>query len=96
MQRARQDYFKDRALYYASRLVQRQLKKGRGSHGYQLEEVYLIGILDFSMEAGQQDRYFHDIALVEKTSGTVFYNKRGFKFLELPPFVKEAGDLFFS
>ena len=46
------------------------------------------------MEAGKQDRYFHDIALMEKTSGTVFYNKLGFKFLELPNFVKEAGDLF--
>lgn len=94
MQRARQDFFKDRALYYASRLIQRQLKKGRGSHGYHLEEVYLIGILDFSMETGKQDRYFHDIALVEKTSGTVFYNKLGFKFLELPNFVKQEGDLF--
>jgi len=46
------------------------------------EEVYLIGILDFSMGSGEQDRYFHDVALVEKTSNEIFYNKLGFKFLE--------------
>ena len=82
MQRIRQDFFKDRALYYVSRLIQRLLKKGKTSNDYQLPEVYLIGILEFSMNAGEQDRYFHDIALMEKASGEVFYNKLGFKFLE--------------
>lgn len=93
MQRIRQDFFKDRALFYVSRLIQRLLKKGRSSNDYQLPEVYLIGILEFSMDADEQGRYFHDIALMEKTSGKVFYNKLGFKFLELPNFAKEEGDL---
>jgi len=82
MQRVRQDFFKDRALYYVSRLIQRLLKKGKASNDYQLPEVYLIGILEFNMNANEQDRYFHDIALMEKASGEVFYNKLGFKFLE--------------
>ena len=82
MQRIRQDFFKDRALYYVSRLIQRLLKKGKASNDYQLPEVYLIGILEFSMDADEQDHYFHDIALMEKTTGKVFYNKLGFKFLE--------------
>ena len=93
MQRIRQDYFKDRALYYVSRLIQRQLKKGRSSNDYQLPEVYLIGILEFSMNTGEQDRYFHDIALIEKRSGKLFYNKLGFKFLELPNFAKQEHEL---
>src|SRR5690606_16650025 len=93
MQRIRQDFFKDRALYYLSRLIQRLLKKGMVSNDYQLPEVYLIAILEFSMDADEQDRYFHDIALMEKTTGKVFYNKLGFKFLELPNFVKAGNEL---
>lgn len=73
MQRVGQDFFKDRTLFYVSRLIQRLLKKGRASNDYQLPEVYLIGILEFGMDADEQGRYFHDIALMEKTSGKVFH-----------------------
>ena len=93
MQRIRQDFFKDRALFYISRLIQRLLKKGKTSNDYQLPEVYLIGILEFSMDSDEQDRYFHDIALMEKTTGKIFYNKLGFKFLELSNFAREGSDL---
>lgn len=93
MQRVRQDFFKDRALFYVSRLIQRLLQKGAESNDYQLPEVYLIGILEFSIDANEQGRYFHDIALMEKASGKLFYNKLGFKFLELPNFVKSGDDL---
>src|SRR5690606_8803794 len=72
MQRIRQDYFKDRAVFYISRLIQRLLKKGKQSNDYQLPEVYLIGILEFSMDADQKEQYFHDIALMEKTTGKFF------------------------
>src|SRR5690606_38720802 len=52
-----------------------------------------IGILEFSMDADEQAGYFHDIALMEKTSGKIFYNKLGFKFLELPNFVRSGDEL---
>ncbi|RQP16994.1 MAG: Rpn family recombination-promoting nuclease/putative transposase, partial [Parapedobacter sp.] len=93
MQRIRQDHFKDRALFYVSRLIQRLLRKGRETNSYKLPEVYLIGILEFSMEARATDRYFHDIALMDKHTCKPFYNKLGFKFLELINFVKEEDGL---
>lgn len=93
MQRVRQDFFKDRALFYASRLIQRLLQKGQESNTYELPEVYLIGILEFGMDRAAQDKYFHDVALMEKESGQLFYNKLGFKFLEIPNFVKTGADL---
>ena len=34
------------------------------------------------MDAGEQDRYFHNIALMDKHTCKPFYNKLGFKFLE--------------
>ncbi|WP_207532711.1 Rpn family recombination-promoting nuclease/putative transposase [Desertivirga arenae] len=92
MQRTRQAFFKDRSIYYASRLIQRQLPKGRASNNYELPEVYFIAILEFKMEA-DSDQYFYDIALLEKNTGKQFYNKLGFKFLDLSNFVKEESDL---
>lgn len=93
MQRIRQEYFKDRALYYTSRLIQRQLPKGKAFNSYQLPEVFLIAFLEFRMNELQQINYFHDIALCNKTTGEVFYEKFGFKFIELPNFVKEGDEL---
>ncbi len=93
MQRVRQDFFKDRAVYYVSRLIQRLLQKGEGSNNYRLPEVYLIGILEFRMDAELREEYFHDIALTEKKSGKIFYPKLGFKFLEIPNFEKSGEDL---
>jgi len=93
MQRIRQEYFKDRALYYTSRLIQRQLPKGKAVNSYQLPEVFLIAFLEFRMDERQQTRYFHDIALCNKSTGEVFYKKFGFKFIELPNFVKEGDEL---
>ncbi len=40
----KQNHFKDRALFYVSRLIQRLLRKGRETNSYKLPEVYLIGI----------------------------------------------------
>lgn len=54
MQRIRQEYFKDRALYYTSRLIQRQLPKGKAFNSYQLPEVFLIAFLEFRMEDRQR------------------------------------------
>jgi len=93
MQRIRQEYFKDRALYYTSRLIHRQLPKGKAFNNYQLPEVYMIGILEFRMEEESRDQYFHDIVLADKRTGKIFYRKLGFKFLELANFVKEGHEL---
>ncbi|MFC6100310.1 Rpn family recombination-promoting nuclease/putative transposase [Olivibacter domesticus] len=93
MQRIRQEYFKDRALYYTSRLIQRQLPKGKAFNSYQLPEVFLIALLEFHMDEAQKKHYFHDIALCNKSTGEIFYKKLGFKFIELPNFVKEEEEL---
>ncbi|MFC6101277.1 Rpn family recombination-promoting nuclease/putative transposase [Olivibacter domesticus] len=93
MQRIRQEYFKDRALYYTSRLIQRQLPKGKVFNNYQLPEVYLIAVLEFQMDEREKEQYFHDIALADKSTGEIFYKKLGFKFMELPNFAKNGTQL---
>lgn len=45
MQKAKQNYFKDRSVYYASFPIQEQAQKSEWD--FQLKAVYSIGILDF-------------------------------------------------
>ena len=45
LQKAKQNFFKDRSIYYASFPIQEQAQKGNWD--YRLEPVYTVGILDF-------------------------------------------------
>lgn len=101
MQQLYQEYFKDRAVFYTSRLINRQLARGRIGNNYQLPEVYFIGILEFSLQESQglltertTDRpYFHDVALCDRYTHEVFYNKLGYKLVSLPDFQKSPDEL---
>ncbi|HEY0175141.1 MAG TPA: Rpn family recombination-promoting nuclease/putative transposase [Pedobacter sp.] len=93
MQRATQKYFRERCLFYLSRMINQQLPKGESSWNIVLKEVYLIGVLDFSFEDTQEGEYFHNICLMNSKTSKLFYDKIGFKFLELPNFNKKAEEL---
>jgi len=95
VQRARQGYFKERALFYTSRLISDQAPKGKRSEwGYNIAEVYLIALLeDFTLEDGPADAYLHDICLCNRDTGEIFYDKLGYTYIELAKFVKTDIDL---
>lgn len=96
-----QEFFKDRAVFYTSRLINKQLAKGKKSNDYCLPEVYFVGILEFSMDGDttvalsrNTDRpYFYDIALCDKDTQEVFYDKLGYKMVSLPIFDKKPEEL---
>ena len=95
VQRAKQGYFKERALFYTSRLISDQAPKGRRSAwGYKITEVYLIALLeDFTLEDSPANSYLHDICLCNRDTGEIFYDKLGYTYIELGKFVKEDIDL---
>lgn len=94
MQRAEQYYFKDRAVFYLSRLVNEQFKKGETNwKNTGLKEVYLIGLLEFILKNNNSIHYLHNIALTNTNTGEIFYKKLGYKFIELPKFVKTPEEL---
>jgi predicted transposase/invertase (TIGR01784 family) len=93
MQRAEQHNFSDRAVFYTSRLINEQLPKGESHWNIELKEVYLIAILEFNFKHNTSDRYLHNVSLVNTDTKEIFYNKLGYKFLELPKFVKTEGEL---
>jgi predicted transposase/invertase (TIGR01784 family) len=93
MQRAKQNYFKDRSVYYASFPIQEQARTG--SWDFQLQNVYFIGILDFVFEEDRDDNeYFHhEVKLMEINRKKVFYDKLTFIYLEMPKFGKTEQEL---
>ncbi|SMC54764.1 Rpn family recombination-promoting nuclease/putative transposase [Pedobacter africanus] len=92
MQRADQEFFRDRCVFYMSRLISGQLPKGTSNWDVPLKEVYLIGIMEFQFN-NINSNYLHNIALMNKETGKVFYKGMGYKFLELPNFDKKKHEL---
>ncbi len=92
VQRMRQQYFKDRAVYYTSRLIQDQPSKG-GDWNYSLKEVFFIGLMDSAFEDSESPEYLHHVRLAYEKSGKEFYNKLAFIFIEIPKFTKGEKEL---
>lgn len=93
VQRVRQEYFKDRCLYYSASLIRDQVEAGVANWKYDLKPVYLIGLMDFCFEDSGDDQYLHEVRLINKRSSRVFYNKFGLTFIEMPRFAKEESEL---
>ncbi len=91
MQKAKQNYFKDRSVYYASFPIQEQGQ--RGGWDFQLSEVYMVGILDFVFDEDQEEALVrHEVQLKDQHC-RVFYDKLTFIYLEMPNFTKTEAEL---
>ena len=93
MQKAEQEYFKDRSVYYSTTPIRQQAVKGQWD--YHLENVYTIGILNFVFPNGEYpaDSYRHEIKLKDVEDNHVFYDKLTFVYLEMPKFNKTEDQL---
>ncbi len=93
LQKAKQNYFKDRSVYYSTFPIQEQAQ--RGDWDYKLAAVYTIGILDFVFDedkAADNKEVMHTIQL-KNQNGHVFYDKLTFIYLTLPNFKKTQQEL---
>lgn len=91
VQKAKQNYFKDRSVYYASFPIQEQAQKG--DWDYKLAPVYTVGILDFIFDDHKnQNEIVHFVELKNQRC-EVFYDKLKFIYLELPKFKKTEEEL---
>lgn len=92
LQKAKQNWFKDRSIFYATFPIQEQAQKGEWD--YQLEPVYCIGILDFVFDDNKESsQYLHRVALTEQEHQHLFYDKLWFIYLEMPHFQKTEEQL---
>lgn len=93
LQKAKQNFFKDRSVFYATFPVQQQAQ--RGDWDFKLSSVYTIGILDFVFDdedRAQRNDVVHRIQLKDQYH-QVFYDKLTFIYLTLPNFTKTEEQL---
>lgn len=91
MQKAEQQFFKDRSIYYSTFPIREQGRKGEWN--YELKAVYVIGILNFTFDDECSECYHHNVQLMEVNTGKVFYDKLTFIYLEMPKFRKQENEL---
>jgi predicted transposase/invertase (TIGR01784 family) len=93
LQKAKQNYFKDRSIYYSTFPIQQQAEKGKWN--FRLKAVYTIGILDFIFDENKNDKnvFHHEVQLFDKQTQKIFYDKLTYIYLEMPKFTKTEEEL---
>jgi predicted transposase/invertase (TIGR01784 family) len=91
IQKAKQNYFKDRSVYYTSFPIQEQGQKG--DWNYKLAPVYAVGILDFIFDDHKEDPTLLHTVELKNQRCEVFYDKLKFIYVELPKFTKTIDQL---
>jgi predicted transposase/invertase (TIGR01784 family) len=91
MQKAKAEFFKDRALFYLSFPIREQAQKGEWD--FKLLPVYFIAILDFEYDKEIKPRKFFRDVFLKDQDGDLFYEKLNFKFLQMPLFKKREDEL---
>ena len=81
MQREPQDWFYERAIYYASHCILQQMPQGQDDFSF--PPVYFIGIMDFALHDDPQ-RVMYRYALREDQDKDLMTDSLHFIFLELP------------
>lgn len=93
LQKSKQNFFKDRTVYYATFPIREQAK--RADWNFELKAVYTIAILDFVFDEDKKspEKYRYDVRLTDNETDKVFYNKLTFIYLEMPKFNKTVDQL---
>ena len=87
LQKAKQNYFKERTIYYSTFPIREQAEKGEWN--YNLKAVFCVGILDFTFDdyesEPEKNEVVHTIKL-KNQNGKTFYEKLTYIYLEMPNF----------
>lgn len=93
LQKSKQKFFKDRALYYATFPIQEQAERGN-AWDFKLQPIYTIAILDFVFDDDKNsEQYRYDVKLTELHTNEVFYDNLTFIYLAMPKFTKTLDEL---
>jgi predicted transposase/invertase (TIGR01784 family) len=91
LQKAKQNFFKDRSVFYATFPIREQAD--RGEWNFELSAVYCVGILDFVFEEDADNPdYLHTVQLKNRHN-QVFFDKLTFIYIEMPKFEKTEQQL---
>ena len=92
VQRRKQPFYPERALYYSTFQIQRQVEAG--AEYYDFLPVYVVSILDFAMDDDPQSNAVRTAyRLYEDNSHKLLTDRVTFIFIELPKFTKTVEEL---
>ena len=92
VQRRKQPFYPERALYYSTFQIQRQVEAG--AEYYDFLPVYVVSILDFVMDDDPQSNAVRTAyRLYEDNSHKLLTDRVTFIFIELPKFTKTVDEL---
>ena len=91
IQKAKQNFFKDRSVYYSTFPIQEQALQGEWD--FNLTPVYTVGVLDFIFDDHKDDETIVHIVQLKNQNCDVFYDKLKFIYIELPKFTKTIDQL---
>lgn len=86
MQKAKQNYFKDRSVYYSTFPIQEQAL--RGDWNFKLSAIYTVGILDFIFSEDKHDNEVLHTVQLKNQKNVIFFDKLTYIYVELPKFNK--------
>lgn len=87
LQKAKQNFFKERTIYYSTFPIREQAEKGEWN--YNLKAVYCIGVLDFTFDDYEHEAEKSDVVhtiQLKNQHGKTFYEKLTYIYLEMPNF----------
>ena len=91
IQKAKQNFFKDRSVFYASFPIQEQALQGNWN--FKLAPVYSIGVLDFVFDDHKHESTIVHTVELKDQHCNIFYDKLKFIYVELPKFAKTLDQL---
>jgi predicted transposase/invertase (TIGR01784 family) len=91
IQKAKQNFFKERSIYYSTFPIQEQAV--RGEWDFQLSAVYTVGILDFVFAEDKEEQKVLHIVQLKDQDSEIFYDKLTYIYLEMPNFQKTEEQL---
>ena len=92
MQKAKQNFFKDRSIFYATFPIREQAQRG-SDWDFKLAAVYLVAILDFVFAEDKDSPEVCQRVQLKDQINRVFYDKLMFIYLEMPKFAKTEAEL---
>jgi len=91
MQKAKQLWFKDRALFYSAFPIQRQAQ--RGDWNFKLNPVFLVAVLDFEYDENEERRKLYRLISLKDQDGDPFSDTLKMVFLQMPLFMRTESEL---
>jgi len=91
MQKARQNYFKERTIYYSTFPIREQAEKG--DWNFKLDAVYCVGILDFVFDPEDEESQVLTEVKLRDGQQQIFYDKLTYLYIQMPLFTKKENEL---